>query len=303
MIKFIKKYWDIISGIVSAIGLTIISEFELEALQLYYSIAILILVSIGAFRIIKQTIADKQQKKKEREQNLIDIVVDSQKPMKAISLAQSPIKEGEKLGKLLIKLWEVVKKAMGKIKLFFEKFKGIITTIALGVLTAVEMCGGFINELCGGVLVIEGVEILPLVTLGAAVVVGILSNGYSNEDNAKIKALFSKSTKNELVKEEIKKALKEKSAQKTQLDKILANQQHELANLNSERERISNTFEAKIEMNNMIPQLASVEDVQIAQNAVLECDAKIKSQTDEINETTAMIEKLTTTINALKSQL
>jgi peptidoglycan hydrolase CwlO-like protein len=56
-------------------------------------------------------------------------------------------------------------------------------------------------------------------------------------------------------------------------------------------------------MYNMPTQLATDEDVKLAQNAVSDCEAKIKGKEAEIAETKAMIEKLTTTIGALKSQL
>lgn len=303
MIEFIKKYWDIFGGIATAIGLTIIAELQLETVQLYYSIIILALVSIGVFRILKQSIEKNRKNKKERKHNIIDTMVDVQKSVKAISLAQSPTREGERLGELIIKILEVARKAMGKFKTFFDKFKGYILTIALAVLTVIEMYGGFINQLVGGVLVINDIEVLPVVTLACTAIVGIISNGFTKEQREKVKALFSKSSTNELVKEEIKKTIKEKSAQLSQFVKILATKQHELANLNSERETLNNTFEAKIEMNNMTPQLATIEEVQIAQNNVVECDAKIKSKTAEINEVNATIEKLNTTINALKSQL
>lgn len=302
MIEFLKKYWDILGGVAAAVGLTVVAEFELEQVQLYYSITILVLVSIGVFRILKQAF-EKQRNKKERKHNIIDSMVDVQKSVKAISLAQSPTREGERIGELIIKFLEVAKKAMGKIKTFFDKFKGYMLTIALAVLTVIEMCGGFINTLFGGALIVGDIEILPVVTLACTAIVGIISNGFTKEQREKIKALFSKSTTNELVKEEIKKTIKEKSAQLLQFNKILATKQHELANLNSERESLNNTFEAKIEMNNMTPQLATVEEVQIAQNDVVECDSKIKSKTAEIIETKASIENLTTTINALKSQL
>ncbi len=302
MFAFIKKYWDIITGIAAGLGLAIIVEFELESLQRCYSVIILILVTIGVLRIVKQAV-EKNKKRKERKPTIIDDMVDKQKCVQAVSLAQEPTKIGEKMGNLIITLWEVAKKVMKKIKEFLDKFKGYILTFALMALTIIEMCGGFINDLCGGVLTVNGVELLPVITLALTVIVGLLSNTYSTEQMAQIKALFSKSTTNELVKEEIKKTIKEKSAQVTQFNKVLANKQHELANYESELETLNNTHEAKKEMFEMIPQLATAEDVQIAANKVVDCQAKIAEKTKEIEETQVSIKNLTTAINALKSQL
>jgi chromosome segregation ATPase len=165
------------------------------------------------------------------------------------------------------------------------------------------MCGGYINTLLGDALTVNGIELLPLITLGATVLVGILSNGYTKEQKEKIKALFSKSTTNELVKEEIKKTIKEKSAQLAQFNKILTTKQHELDNLNTELATLNNTLEAKKEMYSMPVQLATAEDVQLANNAVTDCQAKIVDKTNELNETQKTIDNLNTQINALKSQL
>lgn len=304
MWTLIKKYWDIIGGILSGLILTVLAEFELDKVQLVYSVIILILVSIGIFRIIKQAI-DKQKEKKEKERahNVIDSMVDSQKSVKAIRLAQEPTKDGERIGELLLKLWGGIKTTMNKIKEFFGKFKGYILTIALAILTIVEMCGGFINSLFGGVLTVNGIEILPLITLGCTTIVGILSNGYTAEQREKIKALFSKSTTNELVTEEIKKTIKEKSAQLAQFNKLLSTKEHELTNIESELETLKNTLQAKKEMFAMIPQLATNEDVQLANTAVVDCEAKVNDKKREITETKTSINNLTTTINALKSQL
>lgn len=302
MIELIKKYWDILSGIASGVLLAVMAKFKLESIQLYYSIIILILVSIGVLRIVKQAI-EKQKKKKERKHNVVDSMVDSQKSMKAIRLAQEPTKDGEKVGELIIKLWEVLKRTMNKIKTFFDKFKGYMLTIALAILTVIEMCGGFINSLLGGVLTVNGVELMPIITLALTAVVGVLSNGFTKEQKEKIKALFSKSTTNELVKEEIKKTIKDKSAQLSQFNKIYTTKEHELANLNSELETLNNTLDAKKEMFNMTPQLATNEDVQLAANAVVDCQAKIETKKAELAETKKTIDNLTTAINALKSQL
>ena len=299
---FITKYWDIIGGLIAGLGLAVLADFELEKVQLCYSVIILMLVSIGVFRILRQAV-EKQRNEKARKHIIIDSMVDGQKSIKAISLAQSPTKEGEKIGKLIILIFGGLREIMKHIKDFFSKFKGYLLTLALTVLTIIEMCGGFINNLFGGVLTINGIAIIPLVALVCAVIVGILSNGYTKEQQEKIKALFSKSTTNELVREEIKKTIKEKTAQLTQFNKALSIQENELTNFESELETLKNTLQAKKEMLAMIPQLATNEDVQIATNAVVNCEAKIANKITEIDKTKHTIDNLTTTINALKSQL
>ncbi len=302
MITFFKKYWDIIGGLTASILLTVISKCELEKIQLYYSVIILTLVSIGIFKIIKQTI-EKQGDKKARKRNIVDSIIDGQRSVKAINIAQAPTKDGEKIGEIIIIFFRGLKKLMKNFKTFFSKFKGFMLTAALAILTVIEMCGGFINELFGGALTINGIAIIPLVTLVCAVTVGVISNGFTKEQRTKIKALFSTATTNEIVIAEIKKTIKEKSAQLAQFNKALTTQNHELENFEKELETFKNTLQAKKEMCAMIPQLATNEDVQLATTDFVNCQAKIASKKNEIEKTEATIATLITTINALKSQL
>lgn len=300
MWRFIKRYWDLIGGAAVGAVLCIIAHIRLETVQLYYSIIILFLCSIGLFKTLKQAM---EKQRNERKHNIVDTVVDNQIALKAVSLADAPTKEGEKIGKIFINLMEVIKSTMNKFKQFFDKFKGYMLTIALAILSAVEMCGGYINQLCGGVLTIKGIAVLPVVTLGCTVVVGLLSNGYTKEQREKIKALFSKSSTNELVQAEIKKQIKDKKAKLTEFTKILNTKKTELANLQSEKEIAENAHAAKKEMYAMQPQLATAEDVQLAANAVVDVTAKIAEKEKEIADTEQTIENLKTTINALNSQL
>ena len=53
MKKIIKDYWDIILGALTGYAAAALVRFKLEKVQLVYSIIILILVSIGVFKIIK----------------------------------------------------------------------------------------------------------------------------------------------------------------------------------------------------------------------------------------------------------
>lgn len=299
MWDLVKKYWDLLSGFIVGLGLSFIAHFNSETMRMIYSVIILVLFSIGLFRLVRQAI-DKGIKKR-REHNLLDNVVDNQIAVKAIQFAQNPTKVGEKIRKLFMTLGG--KNIMKKIKELFDKYKGYLLTVLLGVLTAVENYGGYINALCGGVLMINGVAVLPIVTLVCTIVVGCLSNKYTKGQIEKIKALFAKSSTNELVKAEIKKNLKDNTVKHTQFIKIQATKETELENLKSELESLKNTYNAKVEMYRMIPQLATDEDVQLALNAVNECSQKIANKESEIREVKSSVTNLETMIGALKSQL
>ena len=234
---------------------------------------------------------------------MLDTMVDGQQAVKAVRMAQHPTTDGELLGYLTIKLWEGLKSIMKKFKEFMDKFKGIVLSIALGILTVVEGFGGFINGMCGGTLTINGVAVIPLITLVSAIVVGIISNGWTKEEKEKIKALFSKSSTDENVLADIKKTLKENKAKEKEFNKILATKKTELDNLNGELVTKQNTLSAKRNMSVMTPQLATAEDVQLAEIAVNDTVKKIEEKKKEIAEVETTIANLTSTISALKSQL
>jgi hypothetical protein len=300
VINLLKKYWDILGGIITGLALSILAGFKLERIQLIYSIIILILVSIGTFKIIKQSI-DKQKKK--REKNIIDTMVDSQRSMKAIRMAQNPIKEGERVGTLILDIMKGMKNKMKQIKILFDKFKGYMLTFALAVLTIIEFCGGYLTEAFGDALVVNDIELIPLITLGAAVVVGCISNGFTKEQREKIRALFAKSTTDELVLKEIKKTIKEDEIKLKEFNKILCTQEAALENLRTEATSLRETYNAKKEMYKMIPQLATAEDVQLAANQVVAKESEVKAKEQEIARTNESINILQTKLNALRTQL
>lgn len=298
--NLIKKYWDLIGGVITGVALAFIADFKLETVQLYYSIIILILVCVGLFKIIKQTV-DKHYKK--RKDNVIDDIVDAQRPVRAIRLAQEPTKDGEKLGYLLLEILRGGKETMKKIKVFLDKFKGYILTFALAILTVMEMCGGYINAMLGDKLIVNGIEILPIITLAATAVIGVISNGFTKEQREKIKALFQKSTTNELVLSEIKKSIKDNENRLKEANKVLLIKETELENLQTQLVSAKNTHEAKVAMYEMKPQLATIDDVHAAADAVLELETLIKEKVEEINQVNFNITNYNTMINALKSQL
>ena len=304
MWEVVKKYWDIILGMLTGIALSVFAEGNIDQIQLCYSVIILFLISIGFFKIVKQS-TDKQKKKKpkEEEHNFIYNIVDHQKPVQAINLAQDPTKVGEEAGKHFLKFMEVIKKIMKKLGEFFDKFKGYILTFALAVLSVIEMCGGFINELAGGVLTINGVAILPIATIVLTAIVGIISNGYTKEDAAKIKAVLSKSAVNETIKVEIKKSIKSETEAINNLNKSLKTAQRDITEIESEIEALKNTYSAKQEMYNMIPQLATINDVNEAHNAILDAENRKSAKEAEIAEINSLLEIHTTKLEALKSQI
>lgn len=303
MANVIKKYWDIFGGIVTTIFLTMISKFELTKVQLCSYIIMLLLVNIGVFKVIKQAIDNKRQ----RHHNLIDSAVDNQRPVKAIRMAQHPTEDGEEIGKVLIKIWGGIKKIMEKLKTFWSKFKGYILTVALFTLSMVEYCGGFINDLCGGALTINDIEVLPMVTLAATVVVGLISNGYSKEQRDAIKVLLNAGKTKEVIDPAVKAQLKVKlvdseSSLKT-LHKGKSTLEAKLKTLNNDLTSAKTTYDAKVKLFNMQPQLATNTEVNEARAEVTRIEANINSTKAELEKCNALITTTTTTINAIKGQL
>ena len=307
MIDLIKRNWDILSGLLTGLIITVASGFDISVIQLTYSALILMLVSIGLFRVVKQAIdknkEQRNKRKKERQHNLIDELVDTQTAVKVINLATKPTKEGERLGHLLIDIMKRGKRTMKQIKTFLDKFKGFILAFALAALSIIEMCGGYLNAAFGDALTLNGVELLPIVTLVLSVVVGCISNGFTKEQLETIKTLVTKKPKNEIVQAQIKAKLKADELKLKEYNKALITQESELDNLANQLVSVKNVHEARKEMYTMVPRLATAEEVQEAANHVVNTEAAIVEKTKQIEATKKSINDITVEIGALRSQL
>lgn len=304
MWNLIKKYIDIFGGILLSIFLTIIARFELEKIQLMYSVIILMLVCIGVCSVIKKTASNRVKKdKKERKINIIDKIVNSRKEVKAVNIAQNPLKEGEELYIAMKKSRKDIRKVMKKIKRFFDKFKGVILTILLTIISLISEYGGFVEDMFNGKLVIKGVNIISLIALISAVIVGILSNTHTTEQIKKIKELFTKKPSDEIVNEELKNQLKLNEATRKSLEKQIENKNLSIDTFKQELEQAKNVYNAKIEMLNMTPRLATEEDVQNALSKVNEIEEKITKVKNDIIELDKKLFDVNTLITALKNRL
>lgn len=294
--KLLKKYWDIIGGSVIGISLAIAVNFKVEEMQLIYSIVILILTLIGLLRILKQN---------KRRHNFIDDLVDVQKPIKAFNVAQDPTKQGEELGEIIIKTIKRSKNSMEKIKEFFSRFKGYLLTFLLGLLTIIEMCGGYINEMLGGVLTVNGIDLLPVITLVASLIVGILSNGFTKEQWCNIKKLVaaSKSPTNDLVKKEINSQVKQLQDLNKEYEKEIAALEKEKAIVEKEVLKAKNTYEAKAQLNKEFPQITTSSDVEVAREALNKVELDLTTANSKIEELQKKIDVNKLTISTLKSRL
>lgn len=304
MWNLIKKYIDIFGGIILSILLTIIARFKLEKIQLMYSVIILMLVCIGVCSVIKKTANNRvNKKKKERKTNIIDKLVNSRKEVKAVNIAQNPLQEGEELYIAMKKSRKDIRKVMKKLKKFFDKFKGWILSISLLVVSLISEYGGFIEKIFNGKLIIKGVNMISLIALICAVIVGLLSDTHTSEQIKKIKELFAKKPSNEIVKEELKNQLKLNETSRKNLEKQIETHNLTIDTFNQELEQAKNVYNAKIEMLNMTPKLATEEDVQNALSKVNEIEGKIAKVKNDIIELDKKLFDVNTLITALKNRL
>ena len=114
--RLLQLNWDLFGGIISGAILSWLSEFDNNKISTIYAVIILILVCIGLFKVLKNSVDKRVRRKKVA----IDTVVDQQRPKKAIAIATgNPTKSGEELGKIIIETAKGWKKSMQKIKNFF----------------------------------------------------------------------------------------------------------------------------------------------------------------------------------------
>lgn len=247
---------------------------------------ILLLVSFGTLRVLQQKVRQRHHYEKGPNSNRI---------------AQAPTREDTH--GIIYLFRKETERTMEKIKVFFDKFKGYILTAALAILSIVEMCGGFINELCGGVLVVNGIEVLPLVTLVATSIVGVLSNGFTKEQRDQIKTLIKSANKNATIKSVIKDTIKTKTDELAKRKKSLTTMEHELVKLELTHTQLSDVLMAQREMSRMDPNVTTLEDVRKAESDVRDVFVQIEAKKAEIEKTKATIEVYQTKITALKLQL
>lgn len=297
MRDLIKKYWDILGGSVTGLFLSYLVKFQLTKVQLVYSVIILILVCIGVFKIIKQAI----DKSIERKKTIFDELVEASRPIKAIRVAQDPMKDGEKIGTLIVDAYEGGKRNMEKLKVFFDKFKGYILTFALALMGLIEAFGGFFNDLLGDKLVVNGINIISVVALVCSAVIGCVSNGYSREQILKIKELFTKPT-NKLLTTEIKNAIKSNEVKLKELTKEKSSKEHELSLIENQLVKEKETLAAKKQILVLVPSDITNNEVREITNNIASIELKRNDISNAINNLQKDIDNIHMIINTLRSQ-
>lgn len=309
MWNLIKKYIDIFGGFIGALFISILARFKLYTIQLISSIIILILVCIGVCKLIKNSIETRQsdennkKRKKKRKKIVVDKMVDSRQEMKAINIAQNPLQQGEELYNAMKKSRKEIKKIMNKLKKFFDRFKGYMLTILLFILTILSEYGGFIDNMFNGKLVVNDVNIISCVMLICTIIVGLLSNTYTKEQRKKIKEIFTKKPSNEIVNEELKNQLKIKESSRKSLEKQIENNNSTLDSYEKDLEQAQNVYNAKIEMQNMIPMLATDDDVRESLSKVNEIKDKIEKTKSIISGLEKDLNDVNNFITMLKNRL
>lgn len=119
IIESLKQYWDILGGTLLGVIITVIFKWQIEKIQIAYSLIILILVFIGFLKVVFNDY-EKNKKDKEGNEDVLHKIVDSQISMKAIKISQNPMQEGETLGQLVLRSTKGKKNKMKKIKNFFK---------------------------------------------------------------------------------------------------------------------------------------------------------------------------------------
>ena len=129
----LKNTLQILGCVALGILISFLSHWENEIIQTIYSTLILIFLLIGFLKVLKspnkENESNNQIRNKDNNINLIDLVVNQQKPFKAIELSQNPTQGGEELGEIFLETMKGGKKKMEKIKDFFKRVWGNKFTI------------------------------------------------------------------------------------------------------------------------------------------------------------------------------
>lgn len=296
-----KRYWDIIGGIFSALGICVLVDFQLEPIQLAYSIIILSIVCIGFLRFIKESL---EKRKNKRKHNIIDDIVDAQKPIKAINIAQHPEKPGKELGKTFILTYKEVLKGMEKLKKGWQRYKGYALSILTAILSIIESHYGLINGAFGGVLVIHGVEILPLAFLILTLVVALLSNNFDSEEWQLILKTIKEFRENKhdkkALNDEVKKILKEYNSNLKTCKKDVILFEKELKQAETELAEVQKSLEVKEKLYQS--GVINVADYQVAKQKLDESNKRVHKVRTELQLAENTIKQIEAKQEKIKNQ-
>lgn len=288
-----KKYWDLIVGILTGVIFSILANWNVERIQLIYSIIILLLVDIGLLRIIKKEI-EKRQGLKTRQRTIIDKVVDSQTSVKAVELGYHPMRMGEDIGYLCI---DSIKKGghiMKKFKEFFDKFKGYLLTLVLTVLSLVEMFGGYIATAFNDLVVVNGVNMIALATGGCAVVVALFSNSFTKDQRLQIKKMLNNIMNSDSINDEAKKLIKDLIGKIKDVKKLLGENEKDVECMKAELEEVCNTYAKKRSIQENVPDLDLSEELNSLSVNILELKANISDKETCIEQMKSELNQLET---------
>ena len=299
MWKIIKRYWDLLSGSLCGVGIiyvvsSIFKDFSkiYEEIQLISASLALILLSIGFFKVIKNAM---EQRSAKRKKIFLDKLADTQQPIKVINMAENPTQPGEELGHLIVDTSKGVRKMWGKIKKFFDKFKGIICSIILLILSFSVEHIDVINDLIGKYVTYKGINFLTMGLAILSVFVGIKSNSFSKEEWNMIISIFKdKATSTEQVKNILKAVLNNKDVEVNEdtidvtkeLNNSIKTTSKEVKTLQTELSSWKSKLEVIVKVVAKTQKLvesdiATNEDLDKCINEQIEIEAKI----DEINDT------------------
>ena len=299
MKDLIKRYWDIIGGIFSALGICVLVDFDIQPIQLAYSIIILSIVCIGLLRFIKESI-----EKRKRVHNIVDSVVDAHKPIKAIEIINNPGKPGKELGKTFILTIKEVSKGMEKFKNFLSRSKGYLLAGLLFILGFIEGNYPLINDLVGGYLVINDIEILPIIFLVGSLVVAGLSNNFDGEEwkiiVETIKAVRESKKNNKALNDELKKIIKDNESILKSAYKELTKAEQKLASAESTLSSAQSSLEVKEQL--YISKIIPVSEYNIARDVVTLANEEVHKELKEVERLNKQVGELEIKIEELKSK-
>lgn len=142
IIERVKRYWDVLGGTIIGLISSILVKWEIDKIQLIYSILILILLNTGLLKVLssyrrKQKIYSNTKNNKKEEKRLVDKIVEKQKPFKALHYAERPTEDGEELGNLVVEtinggknIMNWLKKLLKWIRNYWQQIVGILCNLA-----------------------------------------------------------------------------------------------------------------------------------------------------------------------------
>ena len=169
--KKIIKLWNIYGGIILSTFVAWLNNFSRDNMDNITSYLVMTLTFISVLTFFKLVLF------KKKSDGIIDSASLNQSSIKAMKTAIDPLKNGEEIGKTILKTEKILERLGKKIMKWFLKNKGAIITLIGGVITGLEFAFNWLGQYLPSQI---GFNIVAVIEIVLTTVLGCLTSGFGS---------------------------------------------------------------------------------------------------------------------------